>query len=557
MKMNKIFKKVAVLSVGLTMAIGAVVALNAGSKAERADAASYLAYGLDGNTADTSEGSTSGYEVESLITQSDVQWGVYGNTTMGPWRIGGLKKAKAADPAKTGTRTIASKAAVSEENITYVNFTAGDAASLTINSMTLKVGTGEGLSDVSEINDVAFVANSTMTFNRPDGKDWSNRFFTLEFSVTNNTTSNRFIQFKNLDFYYEVSVINPDTITVSGESTVAVGDSITLSSLATEGGKSEGVNQNVVWSSLDESKAVVSDSGVVTGISNGNVTIRATAQDVSSIYGDKTITVTGAKESDDALIIVPDDLPTSYGDNYVALHGVYTHVKQTMKNDGVIQIQKTNGLVENIAALPAAIKTIELTFNAAKTQGSGFTLSVSADRAEWTELEASQLYANRSEYVVSGSDNVFMKLVGPTTGTLYLDEILVGLGNALETKTVALAAALNDLLDSECTGDSDSTAITASKWADIESAYDEGDEAAKPALAAISSLSYIEINQFLERYDHIVSGYHYNDFLNRMPAESTNTNIADNNSLVLVIAIISGVSLVALSSLLILKKKIK
>ena len=58
-------------------------------------------------------------------------------------------------------------------------------------------------------------------------------------------------------------------------------------------------NQNVVWSSNDESVATVSESGLVTAVAVGGTTIFATAQDGTGVYGSCTITVVAAPASTD------------------------------------------------------------------------------------------------------------------------------------------------------------------------------------------------------------------------------------------------------------------
>lgn len=555
--MNKLYSKIAALSVGLAMAIGVGVAVGS-REAKVAKAATYVAYTLDGRTADSSEGSSSGYATESLITQSEVQWGVYGNTTMGPWRIGGLKKAKSADPANTADRTISSKSAVTSQEVERVKLEVGAASSITVNSLKLYVGTAEGLHDISEVA-VDFTANSTMTFDKPSGDVWANRFFTVIFNLTNNTTSNKFVEFKTLSFEYEVSVQDPDTITVSGANEVAIGDSVTMTSVCTKSGSSSGVNQNVVWSSSNAGVAKVNQEGIVIGVTDGTATIYATAENAPTIVGSKEITVTGGKTDDLALVISPADLPTAYGDNYVALSGVYAHVKQVMNNGGIIQIQKTNGLIENVGALPYDISEIEISFNAEKTQGTGFAIKASTDGETFVSLENEQIRTNRFAYSAPSTGYVYFQITAPTSGTLYLDEILINLGNADEAKMVTLATSLNTLLDAECAGDSDSSAITAAKWAEVEAAYTDGDETAKADLKAVEGLSYIEVNQFLSRYDYIVGTYGYNNFLERTVSSSSAIRVdsglyADNNTMIIVISI-AAISALAFTTLLVFKKK--
>ena len=50
-------------------------------------------------------------------------------------------------------------------------------------------------------------------------------------------------------------------------------------------------NKNVTWSVSDVSIATISTAGILTAISNGTVTVKATAVDGSGVYGEKTITI--------------------------------------------------------------------------------------------------------------------------------------------------------------------------------------------------------------------------------------------------------------------------
>ncbi|MDR3219448.1 MAG: InlB B-repeat-containing protein [Dysgonamonadaceae bacterium] len=78
-------------------------------------------------------------------------------------------------------------------------------------------------------------------------------------------------------------------VTVSGASDVSVGNTITLSKTVAPGNAS---NQNVVWSSSNTAVATVNAStGEVTGLSAGEVTITATAEDGGGAYGTHNVTV--------------------------------------------------------------------------------------------------------------------------------------------------------------------------------------------------------------------------------------------------------------------------
>ena len=65
-------------------------------------------------------------------------------------------------------------------------------------------------------------------------------------------------------------------------------------SVLAENGSATGVDQSVTWSTSDETKATVSESGLVTGVAAGEVTITATAKGNSTVSQSVTLTVTAA-----------------------------------------------------------------------------------------------------------------------------------------------------------------------------------------------------------------------------------------------------------------------
>ena len=82
--------------------------------------------------------------------------------------------------------------------------------------------------------------------------------------------------------------IQPDGITISGPDAVEVGKNITLTATVMPDNAS---NKNVTWSSSNTSIATVTQSGVVTGVKNGEVDIIATSEMDSSISQRKHILV--------------------------------------------------------------------------------------------------------------------------------------------------------------------------------------------------------------------------------------------------------------------------
>lgn len=79
-----------------------------------------------------------------------------------------------------------------------------------------------------------------------------------------------------------------DTIVISGDDSVEVGDTITLTATTVPAG------QTVTWSSLDTDNATVTSAGVVTGVAEGTATIKATLASDASVVATKTIIVEAA-----------------------------------------------------------------------------------------------------------------------------------------------------------------------------------------------------------------------------------------------------------------------
>ena len=201
--MNKLISKIVGVALGLTLATGVGAGVVLGNKSiAKADAIESAAYTLDG----TITGGDNGYATESTITQNSVEWGVTGNTTMNPWRIGGKNLTNI-------DRLVKSNASVSSEDITKVVLTVGT-TNLTVNSLSLLVGTSAGGSQTSTVTGT-FAASSSITFSRPSGADWSSKYFTFDFNVSAGS-SNKYVEFKSAVFYYEAGSSVTYTVTYDG-----------------------------------------------------------------------------------------------------------------------------------------------------------------------------------------------------------------------------------------------------------------------------------------------------------------------------------------------------
>lgn len=151
-----------------------------------------LVYTLDG----TQTGGSNGYATESEITQNGITWMVMGNTTMNPWRIGGKS-------LTNEDRHLYSTSAI-DDNISRVVVTNGTVNSnLTVNSITLVVSSNSDFSNPENVNG-EFLANSTTTFERPTGADWTKKYFKIIYNVTAGS-SNTYVQFVKAEFYKATS----------------------------------------------------------------------------------------------------------------------------------------------------------------------------------------------------------------------------------------------------------------------------------------------------------------------------------------------------------------
>ena len=229
--MNKVFVKTTSLVLGLTLATS-VGAIFSSKKAQSVSASEALAYTLDG----TITGGSSGYATESDISQGDLNWKVLGNTTQNPWRIGG-------NSLSGVDKTVYSTVALNN-TITKVELSVGSASSITVNSLKLIVSSSSTFSPVVEEVSQTFAANSTITFEATE--DWTDCYYKFVFNVTVSGTSNKFVQFKKADFFYESSIERGEvSIGNLNESLYFVGDTNSL---------------NVVWDPLSSGATIKSHS---------------------------------------------------------------------------------------------------------------------------------------------------------------------------------------------------------------------------------------------------------------------------------------------------------
>ena len=242
-----------------------------------------VVYTLDG-TITEGQGNSNYEQTGSGCTQDGIKWMVVGNTTTSPWRIGG-KSIDGVDRTFTATDALSG-------NIVKVEIEHGTASNITVNSMTVEVATDADFTDIISTCTPTFAAEDVVVVNHPDGDDaWSNCYYRITYNLTNTTSSNRFVQFKNAKFYREKSASEPslsaDPVLVDF-GTVEVGASVTSQAVAVTFANLTG---SVTYSGLSDP---FSASGVISATGD-EITISADATNAGTF--EQTLTIQSAADS--------------------------------------------------------------------------------------------------------------------------------------------------------------------------------------------------------------------------------------------------------------------
>ena len=137
------------------------------------------------------KGSNNSYTGNCDITSGGIKWNVNGNTQINPWRIGGKSMTKT-------DRTVYSKTAYADA-LSKVEFVSGDVTA-TWNSMTLYYSTNSDFSNATAITASEIGKNKTIAF-APEGGFPAGCYYKFVLNVTNTTSSNKYVQLKEIKFY--------------------------------------------------------------------------------------------------------------------------------------------------------------------------------------------------------------------------------------------------------------------------------------------------------------------------------------------------------------------
>ena len=219
------------------------------------------------------------------------------------------------------------------------------------------------------------VDNGTVTV-RATATDGSNVYGSTTITISNQTTP----------------VVFVTSITVSGQggATSITTDGGTLQMVATVS-PSNATNKTVTWSIINGTgQATISSSGLVTAVSNGTVTARATTNDGSGVYGQLVITIDNQLIPVTALVITTPGGSTSITTENGTLQ-LTAEATPDNATDKTVSWSISNGTGEatiSSTGLVTAVSKGTVTVEAATNDGSGIssTLEILIDYNEIPEF---------------------------------------------------------------------------------------------------------------------------------------------------------------------------
>lgn len=199
--------------------------------------------------------------------------------------------------------------------------------------------------------------------------------------------------------------VTPTGITISGPGSLAVDESAYFNVTV----KPEGAPQSVTWSTSDATKATVTESGEVTGVSEGNVFVIATSTVKAEVTAQVPLVITPkvivAPDPTEILITSVDDLTTVSVDKTLKLNATVLPVDASQEvnwssSDETKATVDATGLVTGVA-----LGTVNITATSAVKESvkKVFTLEVVEDAItqNWEEIA----YSSHADFVNKNTED--------------------------------------------------------------------------------------------------------------------------------------------------------
>jgi len=404
--------------------------------------------------------------------------------------------------------------------------------------------------------DFSSATNQTLVFSQGSTQSFTltgtaNQYYRVVFEKIGSSSTNSGTIISHIKFYKTVESVDPTGITVTGDSTLAVGASTALTATVAP---TNATDKTVAWSTSDASIATVTSAGVVTGINNGTVTITATSNAVSTVTGTKSITVSGTPTGTARYIVngLTSGLPTSYpsGANYTS-QGVVFYAANAMYSTSYYQIQlkkDTAACYYNVTAMGADITSLVINISNYSSAATDFAVTAGSAANPSTTLTA--VVTNLTYKYTPATGSRYFKIAGSSNGTTYINSIVVEFG-AAETAATAAAYVLGiapdvDSAKDYCIGTGGNYAL---------------------AKAVVSGLSATELSTFQNSTDTTIASARtryaywagrYGDTTPYATTYGTSAGIVGemaDTTAVIAVAVVSVLGLLTLAGVMVMRKK--
>ena len=208
-----------------------------------------------------------------------------------------------------------------------------------------------------------------------------------------------------------IAACSSDSVNEETPSDILIESIVIYGGNITDGGTSQfsvgiipnnATNKNVTWSVLETSIATVSESGLLTAVSNGEVTVKATATDGSGVVGELKINITGVSNgqgvntTQEILAAIAAAYP---GDIIYIIEGNYTF-------NSTINISNNGSAGSLISILPHPDNTARPRFDFSSMSESSSNRGIQLSGDYWHIKGIDVFRAGDNGMFISGNDNL-------------------------------------------------------------------------------------------------------------------------------------------------------
>ena len=361
-----------------------------------------------------------------------------------------------------------------------------------------------------------------------------------------------------------------DEVNVSGNASMSVGGVQSFTATCLNEGSSTGVDQTVTWSVSDETVLSVSSTGVVTALSAGEANVIATA--ANNVAGSLKVTVSASSNSLAPKTFSPSTLGMS-GTAYAANNGFHgyrdfvvqsnavavassDYVKDNVvlayQKDGFI-FQKSNGVIKTKTLLSAKINAVSI--SGSSTTAPAVTIK-GGNALDGTDVSSNDAVSTGMihRYVFSTPVNyVTISINSTASGAIYFNSFTLEFVGGSET-----ADSLADYILGLIPDRTDETGLCKGESGNYMTAKGRLAAADPAVISEFETSEDATIVSARARYEAWARAYGdatpYSKEVTPM-ARYNEVLSTDNNSTMIIVITIAAVSALAFTTLLVFKKK--